>query len=77
VRPEAHIYGIVLLAKNRTIRCEARIVAARFRSRRDVASLIRGSLIAMLSGNRPKVDLQYRRDWAEIEIIISPLILIN
>jgi len=35
--PEAHIYGIVLLAKDRTIRCEARFVAARFRSRRDMA----------------------------------------
>ncbi|GMR05714.1 MAG: hypothetical protein BMS9Abin25_0289 [Gammaproteobacteria bacterium] len=36
-RPEAHIYGIVLLAKDRAIRCEARFVAARFRSRRDMA----------------------------------------
>ena len=36
-RPEAHIYGIVLLAKDRAIRCEARFVAARFRSRRGMA----------------------------------------
>jgi len=35
--PEAHIYGIVLLAKDRAIRSEARFVAARFRSRRDMA----------------------------------------
>jgi hypothetical protein len=35
--PEAHIYGIVLLAKDLAIRCEARFVAARFRSRRDMA----------------------------------------
>ncbi|HDH15589.1 MAG TPA: hypothetical protein ENG90_03800 [Gammaproteobacteria bacterium] len=42
--PEAHIYGTVLLAKDRAIRCEARFVAARFRSRRDMAQLIRGSL---------------------------------
>ncbi|HDH16846.1 MAG TPA: hypothetical protein ENG90_10295 [Gammaproteobacteria bacterium] len=36
-RPEAHIYGIVLLAKDRAIHCKARFVAARFRSRRVVA----------------------------------------
>lgn len=36
-RPEAHIYGIVLLAKDPAIRCEARFVAARFRSRRGMA----------------------------------------
>ena len=35
-RPEAHIYGIVLLIKDRAIHCEARFVAARFRSRRDI-----------------------------------------
>jgi len=43
-RPEAHIYGIVLFAKDRAIRYKARFVAARFRSRRDMAELIRGSL---------------------------------
>ncbi len=36
-RPEAYIYGIVLLAKDPAIRCEARFVAARFRSRRGMA----------------------------------------
>jgi len=36
-RPEAYIYGIVLLAKDRAIRREARFVAARFRSCRDMA----------------------------------------
>ncbi len=36
-RPETHIYGIVLLAKDWAIRCEARFVSVRFRSRRDMA----------------------------------------
>jgi hypothetical protein len=35
-RPEAHIYGIVLLAKDMAIHCEARFVAAHFRSCRGM-----------------------------------------
>ncbi|MCK5359435.1 MAG: hypothetical protein KAJ95_02350, partial [Gammaproteobacteria bacterium] len=35
-RPEAHIYGIALLAKDVAIYCEARFVAARFRSCRGM-----------------------------------------
>jgi len=35
-RPEAHIYGVALLAKDRAIRCEVRLAAARFRSRRGI-----------------------------------------
>ncbi len=42
--PEAHIYGVVLLVKDRAIHCEARLVAARFRSRRDISALFRGTL---------------------------------
>jgi len=36
-RPEAHIYGIVLLIKYFGHSCEARFVAACFRSRRGMA----------------------------------------
>gem|GEM_PF-3603410 len=43
-RPEAHIYGVLLLVKDRAIHCEARLVAARFRSRRDISALFRGTL---------------------------------
>jgi len=43
-RPGAHIYGIALLIKYLAIRCEARFVSARFRSRRGMALLIRGSI---------------------------------
>jgi len=43
-RHEAHIYGVVLLVKDLAIHCEARLVAARFRSRRDISALFRGTL---------------------------------
>ena len=52
-RPEAHIYGVVLLMKGRAIHCEARLVAARFRSRRDISALFRGTLeFYFNTGNR-------------------------
>ena len=61
-RPEAHIYGVVLLVKDRAIHCEARLVAARFRSRRDISALFRGTLATGCSNHL---------------IIAAPLISLN
>jgi len=56
-RSEAHIYGVVLLVKDLAIYCEARLVAARFRSRRDISALF--NISALFRGTLDLISIKF------------------